>query len=103
MRILQFTVEGQRLSKSGDFTGIIRGSKKYLRSQFVFNGSDWNGCKVVAVFQLKDKEYPVAIDSNRSCMVPDEVTDSSAFKIRLIGRKNDYQITTNKVLISQEG
>ena len=34
MRTLLFEVNGQSLSKVGDFSGIIRGSKQYLKCEF---------------------------------------------------------------------
>lgn len=102
MRNLQFTVNGQRLSKDGDFSNIVKGTKGYLKCIFNFEGNDWIGYKVVAVFWNSKIEYAVPVLSN-SCMVPDEVTDYSNFKMKLIGARDNCRITTNKVLISQEG
>ena len=34
MRMLNFTVDGQRLKKEGDFSGIRAGSVNYLKCQF---------------------------------------------------------------------
>lgn len=103
MRTLHFIISGQDLSKSGDFFNIVRGTKGYLRCQFAFGGTDWIGCKAVAIFEAKKKEYPVVIDRNGSCMIPNQVTDYDIIKLRIVGAKNNYRITTNKILISQEG
>lgn len=102
MRTLQFSVDKQKLSKNGDFSGIIRGTKGYLKCDFAFNSNDWAGYKVVAVFEKNKEEFAVAVRSG-SCTIPNEVTDGSYFKVRLVGAIGDNRITTNRVLISQEG
>ena len=38
MRILQFKVTGQNLSKDGDFSGIVAGTKGYLYTAYNFDG-----------------------------------------------------------------
>lgn len=101
MRILSFTVDGQKLSKDGDFSNIIHGSKGYLKCKFSFNGNDWNRHKLIAVFRAKEEEYAVLLRPDRTCMVPDEVTDEPSFKLELVGVLNDEKITTNKELIEQ--
>ena len=103
MRILDFAINGQNLRRKGDFSGIVRGSKNYLRCRFNFEGSDWNGCKVAALFESNETVFPTTIDSNRTCTIPDEITDLSTFKIKIIGRKDNYQIVTNNLIICQEG
>lgn len=40
MRILQFKVAGQNLSKDGDFSGIVAGTKGYLYTEYNFD-SEW--------------------------------------------------------------
>lgn len=104
MRNLQFTVNGQRLSKVGDFSNIVKGTKEYLKCNFTFEGNDWIGHKAVAIFSGNGKaEFATAIMSDGTCMVPNEVTDYTSFKLRLIGARDNSRITTNTVLISQEG
>ena len=44
MRVLNFKVSGQSLSKNGDFSGIVAGTKGYLRLSFDFDPeweSEW--------------------------------------------------------------
>lgn len=41
MRILNFKINGQKLEKTGDFSGIIRGSRKYLKCRFDFISREW--------------------------------------------------------------
>lgn len=50
MRMLNFTVEGQRLKKEGDFSGIRAGSVNYLKCQFRSGDDDWKRSKKAAVF-----------------------------------------------------
>lgn len=38
MRILQFRINGQKLSKDGDFSGLIAGTKGYLHTEYNFDG-----------------------------------------------------------------
>ena len=103
MRTLQFIVDGQTLAKNNGFSNIIRGTKNYLKCSFEFKGADWSNCKIAVVFESKGLEWPVALDINRSCLVPEQMSDLPSFKVRLVGRKGNYQITTNRLLVSQEG
>lgn len=99
MRILQFRINGQKLSKDGDFSGLIAGTKGYLYTEYNFD-SEWAGCKKAAVFLRYDKEYPVPI-VNARCAVPDEITKYKRWKVYLVGVKDGYRITTNEVEVRQ--
>lgn len=91
------------MSRNGDFSNIVRGSKGYLKCGFNFVGDEWSKRKIVAVFSTKEiQEYAVIVLQN-TCKVPDEITDSDYFKMELIGAKGTNRIKTNKILISQEG
>lgn len=103
MRILNFLADGQQLIKNGDFSGIVRGSKHYLKCQFNFKGNDWLHNRIAAVFYKGKAEYVVPLPKDGSCYIPDEVTDIKCFKVKLIGIKNDTRINTNIELIEQEG
>lgn len=103
MRLLNFNVNGQKLSKNGDFSGIVRGTKGYLKCSFNFDGEDWRNCKIAAVFKNRAGEYPVAMSNERIVMIPPEITAEKSFKLWVVGMKDGYKITTNKLLISQEG
>lgn len=50
MRMLNFTVEGQRLKKEGDFSGIRAGSVNHLKCQFRSGDEDWKRSKKADVF-----------------------------------------------------
>ena len=99
MRILQFRINGQKLSKDGDFSGIVAGTKGYLYTAYNFD-SEWDGCKKAAVFSRCDKEYPVPIVNERS-PPPDEITEYKRWKVYLVGVKDGYKITTNEVEVRQ--
>ena len=104
MRTLHFTVDEQILSASDDVRDIVRGSKGYLRCQFAFDQDSWKKCNVIVAFESdSNTEHAVSLNRDGICNVPDEVTDGKHFKIRLIGVKKQYRITTNKILVSQGG
>ena len=100
MRTLQLKVAGQSLSKNGDFSSIVAGTKGYLYTEYNFD-SEWDGCKKAAVFSRYNKEYPVPI-MNGKCRVPDEITEYNRWKVYLVGVKDGYRITTNEVEVRQE-
>ena len=102
MRILPFTVNGQKLAKNGDFSNIIRGTKGYLKCKFDFEDEGWDGCNIIAIFETKDKEYGELLNADKTCMVPDDVTDFSNFKLALTGVSEKKRISTNKELIEQK-
>lgn len=99
MRTLQFKVAGQELSKDGDFSGLVAGTRGYLQTAYNFD-SEWDGCRKAAVFVRYGKEYPVPIVNNR-CEVPEEVTEHKRWKVYLVGVKDGYRITTNEVEVRQ--
>lgn len=100
MRILNFKVSGQNLSKNGDFSGIVAGTKGYLRLSFDFD-PEWSGCKKAVIFSRYDREQALPV-INGGCPVPDEIAQHTRWKVRLIGEKEGYRITTNEVEVRQE-
>lgn len=104
MRVLPFKISNQQIVKDGDFTHITKGTKNYLQCKFEFeNSEDWHGCTIIAAFENQQKECAVVVSNELTCMVPNEMTDSKYFKMRLIGVRDSKRINTNRVLISQEG
>lgn len=101
MRTLSFKVDGQKLSKDGDFSNIIRGSKRYLRCKFSFEGNDWDRHRLIAVFEVNDEEHAVLLNPDKTCLVPDEVTNASSIILYVVGVLRDEKIVTNKELIEQ--
>ena len=104
MRALKFQVDGQVVKRSPgcDFDNITRGTKRYLKLQFSLS-KDWAGCVVAATFWNYEKEVCAVQVKNGMCAVPDEVTDNRRIKVSLTGKRGDYKIVTNKIVIRQEG
>ena len=97
MRVLTYKVKGQRLSATGNHSGLIAGTKGYLKAQFEFN-DDWNGCKKVVQFFKDDDEHAICLDSNNSCEIPPEVLTDQSFEIVVEGRREDgFRIISNSV------
>ena len=100
MRVLRFNAAGQTLSRDPSciFSGIMAGSKGYLRALFYFS-KDWAGCKKVAVFSHKGKEYPVPLDKAGYCDVPEEVLAGSPVPVQvyLVGQRGETRFPTNAV------
>lgn len=71
MRTLYFEINGQTLRKIDNFSGIIKGSKQYLKCHFAVKDPEWTGMGIVAVFENNDGSYAVAVQKDGSCMVPD--------------------------------
>lgn len=103
MRILRFIVKGQSLQKDPncDFSGIVRGSKGYLIAEFIPDAS-WRGCTIAASFWHFDKEYAVLVKNGR-CEIPAGALEGFSVGVTLKGRKQGYELTTNKVTFNQEG
>lgn len=106
MRILVFDVDKQRIIKRRgcDFDSIVAGSSGYLKAKFNFLGTDWNGCKKAASFWLDNNEYPMLLDADNSCVIPEEALTGSVFQVSVMGiRPNTtYKILTNKTKVKQE-
>ncbi len=102
MRILDFKVAGQQLSANGDFEHIVRGSKGYLTCHFDFD-HEWDGFTKIAAFESVNGESAAIVSGDGRCSVPDDVTDFSYFKVKIVGAFGKKQMTTNKLLICQEG
>lgn len=105
MRTLEFTVKKQVLQKKPgcDFTNIVAESVGYLQAKFYFSKEEWGGCKKVASFWIDEKEYPVLLDENNSCVIPSEVLEGDAFFVSVTGAKTTkYKIKTTKYKVRQE-
>lgn len=106
VRTLKFIVDQQTLKKdpSCDFSGLIKGTKGYLKAQIVFS-KDWDGCvKVVGFSNDSGTEYPPQkLDNNNSCYISEEALKKQSFNIQVFGKKEGFFILTNKVKIIQDG
>ena len=106
MRTLKFIVDKQIIKQDPncDFSNLIPGTKGYLQAEFSFS-PEWKDCvKVAAFYSPMGKEYPPQVlHHGRTCMIPEEALVGSAFKISVLGKKEGFKITTNKVTVSQKG
>lgn len=97
MRTLQFKVAGQNLSKNGDFSGIVAGTKGYLRLCFDFD-PEWAGCKKAVIFSRYDREQALPV-INGGCPVPDEIAKHN--RVCMDGKRctqtNHWQISPSAV------
>lgn len=102
MRILKFIITAQSILKDPDcdFSGIVAGTKGYLRAEFSVSG-EWVGCRMAAIFSCMRKEYPRPI-KNGSCVIPAEALEWDNFGVRVVGQRDSYRITTNEVKVKQE-
>lgn len=106
MRTLRFIVDNQIIKQDPgcDFSNIVPGSEGYLRAEFSFS-SEWEGSVRVATFlSSKNKEYPPQpLKDGTWCVIPAEALVKRSFKVGVIGKKNGFKLTTNKVLVEQNG
>lgn len=103
MRTLEFTVTGQQLKKklSCDFSGLVAGTKGYLRAKFYFS-PDWDDCKKAASFWRDNQEHAVKIDDHNIAYIPEAALIGERFEVSVTGAKADYLIKTNKTKVRQE-
>ena len=103
MRILDFIVSKQKIERDPvcDFTGIAPGSRGYLYARFRFS-SDWSGCKCAAVFSCRGKDFPAPI-KNGLCEIPADALIGSTVSVKVIGRRDGYEIPTNTTSFQQGG
>ena len=105
MRILEFDVNKQRLSKKldCDFSGLVAGSVGYLQAKFYFSENEWKSCSTrVARFWIGDEEHATLLDSNNMCDIDPAVLTGSKFEVSVLGAAPGYRIETNKIKVRQE-
>ena len=105
-RTLRFNVNDLLINKDPncDFSGLVPGSKGYLRAEFNFS-SEWDGCAKVAAFYTRfGKELSHAVlEDGKSCIVPEEALKRKIFKVRVFGTNGDIVLPTNEVEVNQNG
>lgn len=105
-RTLFFDIRKQELKKNKncDFSNIVKGTKRYLLLQFSFDSAWSKTIKVLQASNYSDfcNNFAVPIYGNK-VYIPDEVTDGQRIYIKVYGKKENYMICTNKILIEQEG
>lgn len=103
MRTLYYKVIGQRLRPVGDHTGLVSGTKGYLKACFSFE-SDWASYKKVASFyNANGKEYAVPLNADGTCDIPPEALTDSTFEVKVWGQMGSTIISTNPVRERQSG
>lgn len=106
MRTLNFIVDKQiiRQDPSCDFSGLIPGSEGYIQAKFAFS-PEWKDCAKVAAFysMLGTEHDPQILEDGKTCMIPAEALKRRKFKIQIIGRGPTIKLTTNKIIINQNG
>lgn len=106
MRTLKFIVNNQQIKPDPncDFGGLVPGTEEYLKAEFSFS-NEWDKCmKVVAFTSMFGKEYePKVLTDGNSCLIPSEALKRRSFKIRVIGKRDGFKITTDKIVVKQEG
>lgn len=105
MRTLKFIVSGQLINPDPkcDFSGLVPGTEGFLQAEFVFS-REWNDCvKVAGFYSLMGTEFPPQLLINNTCVIPKEALAKKIFKIKVIGKKDDFKITTNKISVVQNG
>ena len=100
MKQLLFRVDKQELKIVEQYTGIKRGSHKYLCLMFDF-GREWKDYKkVVSVKDVEGNEYNDIITKS-GVLLPRQVTGTSRLYITVHGRKGESTVQTNTVTIEQ--
>jgi hypothetical protein len=101
VKVLDFIVVKQTMQRDPacDFSGLVAGSRGYLRARFRFS-SDWAGCRKVVIFSAKGKDYPVPLINN-TCEIPAEALACTLVQVRAVGRRDGYEINTDTVSFSQ--
>lgn len=106
MRILRFNVEGQIIKQDPncDFSGLVPGTEGYVQGEFSFS-PEWGGCvKVAAFYSVLGQELGCALlKDGKSCVIPKEALKHRAFKVEIVGRKQNLKLITNKVEVTQTG
>lgn len=106
MRTLRFIIEDLiiRIDPNCNFDDLVPGTEGYLKAEFSFS-PEWNGCKKVAGFYSRmGKEFsPKELLDGKSCIIPNEALKHQIFRIQVIGKKDGLKLTTNKLIVNQNG
>lgn len=106
MRTLRFIVDGQLMARDPncDFSGLVPGTEGYLTAEFSFS-PEWIGCvKVASFYSNMGEEFPCQVlTDGKSCTIPAEALKNRIFKIKVLGKRDEFKINTNKVEVTQNG
>lgn len=106
MRTLKFIIEEQIIKPDPncDFTGLVPGTGGYLQAEFSFS-HEWNGCVKAAVFSSAlGIEYGTYIlVDGKTCMIPSNALKNRVFKVKVIGERDNFRLTTGTITVHQDG
>lgn len=104
MRTLKFIVNNQLIERDPecDFSGLVPGTEEYLEAEFSFS-PEWNNClKVVSFVSMFGKEYePKVLTNGNTCVIPAEALKRRSFKLRVLGKKDQFRIVTDYITVTQ--
>lgn len=100
MKQLLFRVDEQELNTVEQYTGIKRGSHKYLCLMFDFDREWKDYKKVVSVKDVEGNEYNDII-TRSGVLLPRKVTGTSRLYVTVYGRRGESIVQTNTVTIEQ--
>lgn len=106
MRTLRFIVDDQiiRQDPNCDFSNLVPGTEGYVQAEFTFSPEWVDTVKVVGFYSMMGHEYsPQVLKDGKTCMIPSEALKRRSFKIRVIGKRGEFKILTNKMVINQTG
>ena len=105
-RILKFSIDEQLLIKEGDFSGLVRGTKSYLRAEFSFS-KEWTGCAKVAMWRdefgtVQESTPILKVSGVWICDIPETILELTPFYMSVIGQsQKGTKITSNEVEVKQ--
>ena len=106
MRTLKFIVDGQIILRDPycSFNHLVPGTEGYIKAEFTFT-KEWDKCAKVAQFKSEmGTEFPPQIlEDGYSCIIPAEALAKKKFRVVVLGKGNEYILTTNDVTVHQNG
>lgn len=106
MRTLKFIVDGQTIMRDPycSFNHLVPGTKGFLRAEFTFS-KEWDKCVKVVQFrsEMGTEFPPQVLKDGYSCIIPDEALAKKKFKVSVIGKGNEFIITSDDVIVHQNG
>ena len=106
MRVLKFIVDELTIKPDPDcdFSGLVPGTNGYLKAEFTFS-PEWNGwVKVASFYSVFGEEYPPQLlKDGKTCVIPKEALTKREFKIKVVGKRGEAVIGTNKLAVRQNG
>lgn len=106
MEILKFIVDGQNiaLDPTCNVDKLVPGTERYVLAEFVFS-KEWDSCsKVAAFYSNLGREFePQILKDGKLCVIPSQALRMSVFKVKVFGKKDNYTICTNKIIVHQKG